>query len=242
MTPPLVLLHPFPFDSTFWDPVVAGLPGVDVTTVDAPGFGGRPVPTGWQISDWADDVAEHIAGLPGGSAVVCGLSMGGYAALALVAAHPDRVTGLVLADTRAEADSEEAKKGRDAGIGKVTTGELAAWADDLLPKLVSPSVDDAIRDSLRTAMLRQDPSCVAEALRALRDRPDRVGELGDIHVPTLIVIGEDDGVTPLEAAMTMEAGIPDARLETIAGAGHLSAAEQPQAFAAALREYLEGLA
>ncbi|MCB0880770.1 MAG: alpha/beta fold hydrolase [Thermoleophilia bacterium] len=241
MTPPVLFLHPFPFDSGFWAPVVARMRDAPTGVLDAPGFGGRPMPVGWSIADWAEDAAERIAAGPSGTAVVCGLSMGGYAALALAAGHPSVLAGLVLADTKAGADDEKARAGRDAGIEKVTGGEMAAWLDDLMPKLVSPAAGDDVRADLRAQAARQDPSCVAEALRALRDRPDRTGDLARIAVPTLVVVGEDDGVTPPAAARALHDGIDGSRLETIPGAGHLSAAERPDEFASLVAEFAEGI-
>lgn len=197
---------------------------------------------GWQIADWADDAAERIAELPGGTAVVCGLSMGGYAALALAARHPGVMAGLILADTRAEADSAEAKKGREAGIERVSGGDFHGWLDDLLPKLVSPGAPDPVRALLRMEASRQDPSCVVEALKALRDRPDRTADLAAVKVPTLVVVGADDDVTPPEAARTLQTGITAARLETLPGAGHLSAVESPERFAALVADFVGGIA
>lgn len=241
MTPPVLFLHPFPFDSGFWAPVRDRLTGVDADALDAPGFGGRAMPVGWSIADWAADAAERIAAGPGGRAVVCGLSMGGYAALALAAAHPGVLAGLVLADTRAEADTPQAREGRDAGIEKVSAGHMAAWLDDLLPKLVSPAAGDDVRAGLREQAERQDPTAVVGALEALRDRPDRTADLAGIAVPTLVIVGADDGVTPRDAARTLRDGIAGARLETIAGAGHLSAAERPHELASLVEGFAEGV-
>ena len=110
-----------------------------------------------------------------------------------------------------------------------------------MPKLVSPAAGDDVRADLRAQAARQDPSCVAEALRALRDRPDRTGDLARIAVPTLVVVGEDDGVTPPAAARALHDGIDGSRLETIPGAGHLSAAERPDEFASLVAEFAEGI-
>mgnify|MGYP003375826189 CR=1 FL=1 len=237
----LVLLHPFPFDASFWDGAIGALTRADVCAYEAPGFGGRPVPIGWQIADWADDVADRIAATDARSAVVCGLSMGGYAALALADRRPEVVAGLVLADTRAEADTPDARAGRDAGIARIEAGDYAGWADDLLGKVVSPTAADDVRGALRMQMRRQDAAAVCEALKALRDRPDRTGDLARVTVPTLVVVGADDAVTPPAAAATLHEGIPGARLEVLADAGHLSAAERPEAFAAVVDDFLKGL-
>lgn len=238
-TNPLMLLHPFPFDAAFWGPVIDAVADTrTVVTAEAPGFGNAPAREGWQVADWADDVAALIAA-QGGRAIVCGLSMGGYAALALVDRHPDTVAGLVLADTRAEADSAEAAAARDAAIARISGGDLAGHIADNMPKMVSPSASDHVRAELTAQSLRQDPAAVCGALRALRDRPDRTAELGRIDVPTLVLVGGDDQITPHAAAQTLHDGIPGARLEVIPDAGHLSAAERPQAFVQLLIGFLD---
>lgn len=233
--PPLVLLHPFPCDSAFWGPLREALdPGVRVFCPEAPGFGAAPMRDGWTIAGWADQVADAIAAGPG-AAVVCGLSMGGYAALALAARRPEVLRGLVLADTRAEADSDEARAGREAGIARIAAdGDTAGFLAGLLPRLVAPAARPESRDLLAAVAARQPPAAVAGALRALAGRPDRTPDLAAVRVPTVVIVGDEDAVTPPAAARVIAGGIPGASLVTIPGAGHMSALEAPGAFAAAL--------
>ena len=233
MSPDLVLLHPFPLDGSFWDAVRHELPPqVNVAAPNMPGFGTSGLRPGWTIDDATDLVAEGIAR----PAVVCGLSMGGYVALALALRHPRKVASLVLANTRAEADDAQARERRDAAVARIRQGGLSGYLDELAPRLVHAGAPPGLVERVREIAGRQPGDAIAEALRALRDRPDRTADLSRIGVPTLVVWGDADSITPEAAARALASGIPGARLEVIAKAGHLSAIERPADFAALLRE------
>lgn len=239
---PLVLLHPFPLDAGFWSPVAPHLSADrPVLTPEFPGLGSaapRERPT---IDGYADAIADLVAHeAPGGRAALCGLSLGGYVALSVAVRHPDRVAALVLADTRAEADTAEAREGRHAGAAQVRAGGLASFLDDFVPRLVAAG-DHAGLTAARAIADRQDPEAVARALEALAGRADRVSALPGITAPTLVLVGEVDALTPLAFAQTLARGIPGAELAVIPGAGHLSALERPDEFAAAVRGFLERL-
>lgn len=237
----MVFLHPFPMDASFWGPAWRALAvDVQVLTPEFPGFGSAPPVSDPTIADFADHVAEVITAT-GRPAVVCGLSLGGYVALALAARHPTTLRGLVLANTRADADGPEARAGRERGFDTVRIDGLDAFLDGLVPKLLRPGAPDDVVDHLWAIAGEQDPEAVCAALMALRDRPDRVDALPGIAVPTLVIGGAEDQVTPPEAIDLLAAQIPGARKHVIADAGHLSALEQPQAFAAAIREFLAQL-
>lgn len=237
MAAPLYLLHPFPVDSGFWEPVRALLPaGRRVVAPDFPGFGMAPAAAAWQIDQAAERIAARIAAEPGGRAVVCGLSMGGYAALALAAGRPAVLAGLILADTRAEADDRAALDGRREGARTVRERGLPAFLDALLPRLVA---DPAALAAVRPLAERQSPDAVVAALAALGSRPDRRDRLAAVVAPTLVIVGERDGPTPEAAARVLADGIPGAELAVIAGAGHLSAIERPREFAALISGALE---
>lgn len=241
---PLVLLHPYPADAGFWDPFRAALGGErPVLTPNAPGFGGANPQSGWTIADLADAVAEMITtASPDGTADVMGLSMGGYAALALAVRHPAVCHALVLADTRADGDDATARAGRAAGIAAVRDGNAAAYLDSLLPKLVAPDADAATLAALDAVARRQPPDALIGALIALEGRPDRRAELAGITAPALVIVGEADAVTPPHLARELAEGIPGARLAVVAGAGHLSALERPAEVAAEVRAFIGGLA
>lgn len=238
---PLVLLHPFPVDHRFWAPLRERLgPDVAVTAPDAPGFGVRPRRAGWTIADWADEVADDIAARSG-RAAVCGLSMGGYAALAVAARRPEVLTALILADTRAEADEDAVRQGRQEGIRQIAERGLDAYLAAALPRLTAPGAPAAARDLVARLAAEQPPAAVSDALEALGGRPDRLVDLAGIAVPTLVVVGDQDLPTPVAAARTLAAGIADARLEVVAGAGHMSAVEAPDAVAAAVAGFLRAI-
>lgn len=236
-----MLLHPFPVDASFWGPAWRALDAdVEVITPEFPGFGSAPAHEDPAIAEFADGVATRIDE-HGGRAIVCGLSLGGYVALALVARHPRVVRALVLANTRAEADGPEARAARDQGFDTIRIDGLDAFLNGLVPKLLRPDPPAEVVDHVWAIAGEQDPDAVCGALMALRDRPDRVGELGAVSVPTLVIGGDQDQITPPEAIDTLVAGIPGARKVVIAEAGHLSALERPAAFADALRDFIARL-
>lgn len=237
---PLVLLHPFPLDAGFWSPVLPHLAADrDVILCEFPGLGGAPMTEAPSVDGFADAVAAVIAErAPDGRAAVCGLSLGGYAALALAARHPSRVAALVLADTRAEADAPDARAGRHESAAQVRAEGPAAFLDGFIPRLVAPG-DTASLHAARAIADAQEPEAIARALEALAGRADRRADLPAMGVPSLVVVGSEDGLTPLPFAETLVAGLPDAELVVIPGAGHLSALERPEQFAAAVRGFLE---
>lgn len=231
-----MLLHPFPMDASFWGSMWREL-DADVTllTPEFPGFGSAPGAEAPTIAGFADSVAGLIRAEDAGPAVVVGLSLGGYAALALVADHPDVVAALVLANTRADADTVEARRAREQSIDTIRIDGLPAVLAELVPKLVAPDAAHEVVDRVFSIAETQDPEAVCLALEALRDRPDRVAGLGDIAVRTIVIGGEHDQVTPHAAIAALAEGIPGATLELIPGAGHLSAVERPAEFAGIVR-------
>jgi pimeloyl-ACP methyl ester carboxylesterase len=177
-------------------------------------------------------------------AVVCGLSMGGYILFELLRRYPDRVRAAVLCDTRPEADSEEARHSRDELAALAVEQGPAAVAERLLPRLLAaatladqPEVVKQCRDMAR----RLSGAGMAAALRAMRDRPDSTPILGKIRVPTLVVAGSEDQVSPPAVAQAMAQAIPGARCSLIPGAGHLAPLEQPLATSRVLVDFLEAL-
>jgi 3-oxoadipate enol-lactonase len=233
--PPLVLLHPFPLDATAWEPLLDALrwPG-DVDAPNFPGFGGAAS----ELSPTIEGFSDHVAALigPGRRALVVGLSMGGYAALALALRHPERVGALALACTRADADDETARAGRERGIATVRAEGAAAFVDGMLARLLAPDADPDVVARVRAIAGSQPPEAIVAALRALRDRPDRRRDLAAIAVPSLVIAGAQDAVIPPAATRALAAGLPRGRLGVVEGAGHLCAIERPAAVAALVRE------
>jgi 3-oxoadipate enol-lactonase len=233
--PALVLVHAFPFDSRMWRKASAALAGQRrVITPDMRGFGLSDLGSGdHSIADMADDVASLLDALKLPAATVGGMSMGGYVALAFARRHRNRLQSLVLADTKAAADTPDARQGRQAAIALVETQGVAALLEKQIPRLLSASASEGLRAEVRR-LGAQPPNAVIAAIRALRDRPDRTAELPEIAVPTLVVVGTQDALSPPEDGRAMAASIPRAHVVEIPGAGHLSNLENPDAFAAAL--------
>lgn len=242
--PPLVLLHAFPLDRAMWQPQLAALSDVvRVIAPDFPGFG-ESSPGAFTIESAADLVAEFLGAIGVQKAVVGGLSMGGYVALAFARRHADKLTGLILADTRAGVDDTSAKAGRTKSIELTREQGSAALFEGMVPKVLSDSTRDTkpeVVEQLKGIAAKQPPESVIAALVALRDRPDANPGLKDVAVPTLVLVGEHDGVTPPLASANLSAQIRGSKLVHIPGAGHLSNAENADAFNAAVREFLAAL-
>jgi pimeloyl-ACP methyl ester carboxylesterase len=244
---PLVLLHAFPLDRAMWRPQVEALrTDYRVLTPDLRGFGGTSPFTGTPaLEQMADDVAALLDAAGVREPVVLGgLSMGGYVTLAFVRKYPERLRGLILADTRADADSAEARSNRDRLVVFARSNPARAVAGQLLPKLLSEATrerrPEVVAEVERLAAAQSAAGLVG-ALQAMRDRPDSTDLLRRVTVPTLVVVGAADALTPPALAQAMVQALPDARLATIEWAGHLANLEQPEAFNAAVRAFLDAL-
>ena len=241
---PVLLLHAFPLSSMMWRRQIQALQDAyHVIAPDMPGFGGTPAFTGAPSVDrMADDAVALLDELKVTEpAVVGGLSMGGYVALAFARRHPARLRALILADTRAESDDAAARANRDKLIEFASHNPSTAVIEQLLPKLVCadtmrnrPEVVEAVK---HFASL-QAPAGIVNALKALRDRPDAAPFLKQIAVPTLVIVGRDDALTPPAVAEKLAVAIPGAKLVILERAGHLSNLEQPEGFNEAVRAFL----
>lgn len=240
---PLVLLHAFPYDSRMFADQVSGLGDVaNVLTPDLPGFGTEPVISGVTLEQIADRTATLLDRHGIAKAVIGGVSMGGYAAMAFARKYPQRLSGLILADTRSEPDDEAAKGNRGKAIDLVRQQGVAAFIETQIPKLISPasqSDQPQFADGVRSLAKRQSPEGVCEALAMLRDRPDASPGLAKITCPTLIVVGEEDAITPPALAEAMKAIIQHATLVKIPKAGHLANWERPAVFDSTVRTFLQ---
>jgi 3-oxoadipate enol-lactonase len=237
--PALLLLHAFPLDRSMWSEELARLSDVRrVIAVDLRGFGESPLWGRPTVDDLADDVARLLDGLGIAMASVAGLSMGGYVALALAARHKARLASLILADTRAAADSDVARAARDSTIEHVKGAiGLATFLDGVPARLLSPHADDSLRIRVRDLCVERAETIVS-ATRALRDRPDRTALLPTIDCPTPVVCGGEDTIAPPEEMRALAQAIPDAEYVEIAGAGHLANLEAPDRFDDALARFL----
>jgi pimeloyl-ACP methyl ester carboxylesterase len=239
MTDGLLLLHGWPLDASMWEGQVAAL-GDEVTVVapNLPGFGGGVVPanaTSMEAASIAGEEALKEAGVD--RAVVCGLSMGGYAALAFWQRNPESTIGLVLANTRAAADDQAGRDRRFALATRLQNEGNGFLVDDP-PPLLSEGAPTDLWDKVKDRIRAQSAEAIAAAALGMATRPDFTERLPEIRVPTLIITSNGDRLIPPEASRDMTERIPNARLEVIEGAGHLSNLESPQEFNRLLREHL----
>lgn len=241
----VVFLHGFPHNRTLWAPQLAGLASpCRVIALDLRGFGDSTVAPPWSMDRYADDVAAALAALGLQSAVIAGLSMGGYVALALWRRHPELVRALVLADTRAGADDEAGRANRRTMIALAHEKGAGAIADRMIAGMVGKTTREKNPDLVEAMhrMMAIAPAVgVAGSLAAMMERPDSTATLATISVPTLVVVGEEDALTPVKEARVLHAGIAASRLEIIAGAGHVSNVERPAAFNHVVSEFLTAL-
>jgi 3-oxoadipate enol-lactonase len=242
---PLVLLHAFPLDRTMWSPQLGAL--VDQARCIAPdlrGFGETTASAPFSMDRYADDVAGLLDALHISSAVIAGLSMGGYVAFGMWRRHRHRIRGLVLADTRATPDTVEARALRESLIELALTKGSDAVAGAQIAGLVGKSTRAKrpdIYDSVHRLIAQASPVGIVGALQAMMARPDSTPLLSGIDVPTLIIVGAEDGLTPAKESRAMHSAIAGSRLEVLAHAGHLSSVERPAAFNTVLSEFLAGL-
>jgi len=238
--PACLLVHAFPFDARMWEPQIEAIaPTHRVIAPDLRGFGrSANLPPARTVDEHADDLVELLDRLGIENAAVVGLSMGGYIAFALMRRHPSRVRALVLADTKATADGEEAKRNRQANIDLVREQGPAALMQKLLPNLIAADADEAVKQKVLEIGGSQTVEAVANALMALRDRPDSTELLSRIAVPTTVIVGEQDTISPVAEMQAIARAIPDASFTVLKGAGHLSNLERPSAFDDALRNAL----
>lgn len=237
---PVVFLHAFPLSSEMWAAQRDALaPMARTVAFDVRGLGRSGLgPGAFMLEHVVDDLLALLDDLRVRRAILCGLSMGGYVALRAVERAPERVAGLLLADTRAEADGNEAKVKRAAALrALVDERALPAYATGFLAGALSPATlaqQPALVARLRAWIEAQPVSGVRAALLALASRTDQTHALAGIRVPTRVVVGADDALTPPEVARALAAAIPGADVEEIPGAGHFSNLENPAAFDAAL--------
>jgi pimeloyl-ACP methyl ester carboxylesterase len=243
-----VFLHAFPLDADMWTPQLLALPpGWTAVAPDLRGFGGSPpappaaVRADATLDEYAGDVVALLDSLGASRAAVCGCSMGGYAAFSLLRRAPDRIDGLLLADTRATADAEAARASRAAMLDLLDRQGAGAVAADMRAKLVGPSTH-AARPAVVGAvddMMRQATAAgIGFAVARMLNRPDSSASLASFRGPVCVAVGAEDALTPPSEAAAMAALVPGATLVTIPGAGHLSSLESPEAFNAAMLDWL----
>ncbi|HWP44661.1 MAG TPA: alpha/beta fold hydrolase [Blastocatellia bacterium] len=241
---PVIFIHAFPLNQTMWDDQLSVLRNhCRAITLDLRGFGASDVPDGpYTIDQMAADVNGLMSKLDIKRAVLVGLSMGGYISLAFYRNYPGSVRAMVLANTRASADTAKARERRMESARKVEQEGASAIADELVPLALAPSTLEARPDivkRVRAMAEANSPRGLAAAQRAMASRMDSTYILASIDFPVLIIGGAEDKLTPVTEAKSMRDGIPRSQLVVIEGAGHLSNMEQPDQFNAALLDFLK---
>ncbi len=244
---PLLLVHGFPLDHSMWAGQVEGLS--DTCRVIAPdlrGFGQSDVTDGIvTMAQLADDLDALLAALDVHEPVVfCGLSMGGYVGWEFFRRHRARVRSLVLCDTRAICDSPEIAQIRRETAEKVLAGGPQVLVDGMVPKLFGNATaanKPELIEQTRHVMMNTVPQGIAAAARGMGERIDATSFLPKIDCPTLVVVGEEDAISTAEEMRTFTHAIPKARFVEIAGVGHMSPLEAPDAVNKAIREFMKGL-
>ena len=239
---PIVLIHGYPFNRSLWTEQIPALSNSNrIIAPDLRGFGDSDAsPDVSTMNSLATDVAVLMDQLEIPRATIGGLSMGGYVALAFYKQFPSRVRALVLADTRAQGDTEEAKQTRAQQAEKALSEGMAGIADAMLPKLLTPetvSKRPEVVKSVRDMMLKTKPEGAAAALRGMAERDDQTDLLPKISVPTLILVGAEDAITPVADSEEMHHAIAGSRLMVLENAGHVSNLERTEQFNHALLEF-----
>lgn len=244
---PVLLVHGFPFNLTMWQPQIDALGDRwRLIVPDLKGAGQSDGPedaSHYSMDSYAEELNGLLDEIGVDKVVFGGLSMGGYIAFAFLRKFPQRVAALILADTRAEADPPEGVEKRTNQQAQIRSEGTAGIVDALTGALLSPTTKESRPDvvqSLRAIMDNPVRSFLGE-LEAMKGRPDSTNELTGISVPTLIIVGEDDAVTPPDAARKLHEHIGGSKLVVLPEAGHVSNLEVPDAFNGAVAEFLQGL-
>ena len=243
-----VLLHAFPIGANLWEPQMRHIPsGWRLITPDLRGFGGSTEldsVSAMSMADYAEDLVDLLDELGITRVVVGGASMGGYAAMAFLQAASDRIDGLILANTRAGADSPEARANRRNMLALVDREGPSGVSREMMPKLLGKTTRETnpeIEAFVRRLIKQQSPIAIRAAIHRMMHRSDSTPLLGQVTVPTLVITGEEDQLIPIDESRAIAAAIPGATLVVIPRAGHLSNLEQPNAFNDALNAFLTKL-
>ncbi|HCA82114.1 MAG TPA: alpha/beta hydrolase [Bacteroidetes bacterium] len=243
---PIVFIHGFPFNHMMWDPQMKALPNhYRAITYDIRGHGESAVGDGqYSLEFFVDDLLGLLDHLVIDKAILCGLSMGGYIALRAYERFPERIRALVLCDTKSEGDANEARVKRAGTVRSVKTAGVAQFAEDFAKLVFAPQSfqthPDAV-EAIKIAIRENSPIGISGAALALGMRTDTTAVLPRIKVPTLLLVGEHDALTPPAASEALQRQIPNAELHVIPAAGHMSNLENPGEFNRHLIDFLNRL-
>jgi pimeloyl-ACP methyl ester carboxylesterase len=226
----VLLLHALPLDERMWEPQVVALADYDVATPNLYRLGGA------SMDLWAAALLREIWD----ELVLVGASMGGYCALAVARAAPERVRGLVLVGSRADADTPERREDRQATIAALQEGGPDTLWEKMRP-LLTAAADDELEEQLRRLAADRSTGELVDAVRAMRDRPDSTEVVAGLEAPVMVVVGTKDAIVPVDYAEELAATARNGEAVVLDGAGHLPSMEQPDAFAERLLGFLERL-
>jgi len=241
----VLFIHGFPFDHTLWRHQVTALTRWQCLAPDLRGAGTSRTPAAadeYSMGTYADDLIALLDRAKISHAVVCGLSLGGYIVFELLRRFPERIRAAILCNTKAVADTPDAKRGRDALAARALKDGAGVVAAELVPKLLARSTRESRPDvvgEVQEMILRQPLAGIVGALRALRERPDSTPLLDGIRIPVLVVAGGDDQIAPAAGMQEMARAIPGSEFVRVAEAGHMTPLEQPLVVNAALAGFLE---
>lgn len=234
-TLPLIFIHGFPFDKSMWEPQMEALMHTNrVVSYDIRGFGktssGKEKPS---IGLFADDLIKFMDSLQINKATVCGLSMGGYILLNAINRYSERFEGVILCDTQCIADSQEVKEKRYKTIAQIEKKGLSEYADNFIKTIFteeSINTNKAVVDKIKTIILSTPKDSITQTLQALANRQESCFSLPEIRIPTLIICGRQDVVTPVSQSEYLYDHIAHSEMHTIDKASHMSNLEQPEEF------------
>ncbi len=244
---PVLFVHGFPFDRTVWRHQLATLSRVRRIAPDFRGVGDSGAPSGadgYSLTRYADDLVAVLDAVGVRQAVLCGLSMGGYVIFELLRRHPERVKALILADTKPEPDSAEAKRGREELTQVAQRDGQDAVIERLLPRLLAAATQATqpeVAGQVREMAHRWSVPGLVGALRTLRDRPDSTDTLRGVRAPTLVLVGSEDQIAPPDTARAMARLIPGAHCHVVPAAGHIAPLEQPLATSRVVADFLRAI-
>lgn len=242
-TSSVVFLHGFPLNGTTWSPQVQHFKNkFSRYAPDLRGHGSGSQNVGpWMIAHFVEDLKRFLDDQKIQKTTLCGVSMGGYVALQFVNQYPDRVQSLILSDTRADGDSNEAKDKRFATVQKIHKDGLQSFASDFVKSALSETTlqnRPELQKELENIIVSNRRESLAMVLGALASRKDSTPYLKEIKCPTLVIVGAEDKITPVEANEALAKGIPGAQFRKIEHAGHFPNLEQPEKFNALMEEFL----
>jgi len=240
----LVFLHGFPMDHTMWDEQVAlAKPRFRTIAYDHRGHGQSEVGNGqYAFERFVDDLFEVLDARQISKAILCGLSMGGYVALRAAERAPERITGLILCDTRSESDTNEARLKRASTVKVIQNKGVPTFCEGFMKAVLAPETftqKPSLIERIRHLIVKGSPVGMVGAVLAMAGRTDTTAALSTLRVPAIVIGGEKDATVPPAAMEALAKAIPGATLALIPNAGHFSNLENPTAFNRHFQEFLQ---